>query len=314
MDLLGDRAAEAAARLVNHYVRSVREAYLTYGRPGIAPVDDTLPGVVPEIFGSSADAVAWYLEERHVLHQVCRLAVSLGDHRSAILLLLDWRPMSQIVDLRRDMLPFAELALPAVEHVEEPKLRAEAFRDVAATLARCGQRDRARTYYDLAASTFEQLGDGVGQANVFRNMAGTLAMDPVDRIEYLRRSVAIAREIGDQPILATSLSAFGTALGANGRFDDAVVALDEATSIIADIPALSWLRAVVMRHRSTALAGTGQLEESAAEATRALEVLRKEGDAMSERAAPSISRRHFDRARPHARGSRDLAPVPRPRP
>ncbi len=243
LDLLADRAAEAAARLVNHYVRSTREAYLTYGRPGIAPVDDTVPGVVPETFTSSSDAMRWYLEERHVLHQVCRLAASLGDHRSALLLMLDWRPMSQIVDLRRDMLPFAELALQAVEHVDEPVLRAECFRDVAATFARCGQPDRARTYFDLAASTFEQIGDRVGQANVYRNMAGTLAMDPVDRIEYLRRSVAIAREIGDQPILATSLVRLGTALGANGRFDDALVVLDEGASIIADIPALAWLHA-----------------------------------------------------------------------
>ena len=282
LELLADEAPEAAARLVNHYLRSTREAYLTYGRPGIAPIDDTVPDVVPETFGSNADANRWYLDERHVLHQVCRLAARLGDHRAALLLMLDWRPMSQIVDVRRDMLPFAELALEAVEHVDESVLRAECFRDVAATFARCGQPERARTYFDRAAATFEEIGDRVGEANVYRNMAVTLTMEPLDRVDLLRKSVAIAREIDDQPILATSLSTLGTAFTETGRFDDALATLDESASITANIPTLSWLHAVVLGHRPTALAGAGRLEESAAEALRALELLRREGDTMSE--------------------------------
>ena len=282
LGLLGDRATQAASRLVNHYVRSARQAFLTFGRPGIAAVDNTEPSVVPETFTSSSEAIRWYLDERHVLHQVCYLAASLSDHRSALLLMLDWRPMSQAVDVRRDMLPFAELALRAAEHVDEPVLRAECFRDVAATLARCGQPERARTYFDLAAATFEQIGDHGGQANVYRNIANTLSMDSLDRVEFLRRSVAIAREIDDQPILATSLVSLGTALEVCGKFDDALVVLDEGALITAGIPALAWLHPIALTDRSTALAAAGRLEESAAEATRALELLRREGDTNTE--------------------------------
>ena len=107
-------------------------------------------------------------------------------------------------------------------------------------------------------------------------------MDPLDRVEYLRRAVAIAREIDDQPILATSLSALGTALEESRRFDDALVALDEGTVITASIPALAWQHGIMLADRAKALAGTGRLEEAAAEATRALDLLRREGDTNTE--------------------------------
>jgi hypothetical protein len=75
--------------------------------------------------------------------------------------------MSQAVDARHDMLPFAELAIETVEHVDEPVLRAECYRDVASNFARTGQPERARTYFDLAAAVFEQSGDRVGLASVY---------------------------------------------------------------------------------------------------------------------------------------------------
>ena len=92
-------------------------------------------------------------------------AASAGDYRSALMLLLDWRPMSQTVDARHDMLAFADLALEAVENVDEPVLRAEGFREVAALSARSGQRAQARQYFDQAATIFEQIGSIPGAAS-----------------------------------------------------------------------------------------------------------------------------------------------------
>jgi DNA-binding SARP family transcriptional activator len=282
LSLLADDALDVSARLVNHYVRSTRDAIRTFGQPPVAPVDETMAGIVAETFATSRDATRWYAEERLVLHQVCRLAVSLGDHRSALLLMLDWRPMSQAVDARHDMLPFAELASKAVEHVDEPALRAECYRDVASNFARTGQSERARTYFDLAATTFEQAGDRVGQANVYRSMAVTLVMDPGDRVELLRASVAIARELDDQPILATSLHSLGLGLLWAGRFHDALTAFAECATITATIPGLSYLEPHVLSGRSRALAGAGHLTESADEAARALELFRREDKSQGE--------------------------------
>ena len=78
LSLLGDQSGIAAARLVNHYVRSTRNAILTFGRPGIAPIDHTVPGIEPERFASTGDTYRWYDLERRTLQAVCRLAISLG--------------------------------------------------------------------------------------------------------------------------------------------------------------------------------------------------------------------------------------------
>ena len=282
LTLLAERSAEASARLVSHYLRSTREAILTYGLPGIAPVDDTMPGIVPETFASSGDAIRWYTDHRQVLRHVCRLAISLGDHRSALLLMLDWRPMSQVVDGVHDMLPFAELAIQATEHVEEPELRGECFRDVAATFARAGLPERARIYFDLAAETFQKAGNRVGQANVYRNMANRLVMDPEERVALLRESVAIARELGDQSILATMLHGLASVLWWSGKFDEELPVLAECASIIANQPGLAHLEPYVAAARAAALAGSGRLEESASEGKRALELMRREGDLVNE--------------------------------
>jgi len=282
LSLLGDEALDVSARLVHHYARSTGQAILSFGQPPVAPADETVPGIVAETFASSRDATHWYAEERHVLHQVCRLAVSLGDHRSALMLMLDWRPMSQAVNARHDMLPFAELAIKAVEHVDEPTLRAECYRDVASNFARTGQHERARTYFDLAATTFEQAGDRVGQANVYRSMAVTLVMDPGERVELLRESVAIARRLDDQPILATALHSLGLGLLWGGRFHEALTAFAESATITAATPGLAYLEPHVVSGRSRALAGAGRLTESADEAARALGLFRREDESVSE--------------------------------
>jgi DNA-binding SARP family transcriptional activator len=280
LSLLGDEALDVSARLVNHYVRSTGQAIRSFGQPPVAPVDETVPGIVAETFASSRDATHWYAEERHVLHQVCRLAVGLGDYRSALMLMLDWRPMSQAVNARHDMLPFAELAIKAVEHVDEPALRAECYRDVASNFARTGQHERARTYFDLAATTFQQAGDLLGQANVYRSMAVTMAMEHRERVELLRESVAIARRFDDQPILATSLHSLGLGLLWAGRFHEALTAFAECATITA--PALAYLEPHVVSGRSRALAGAGRLTEAADEAARALELFRREDEGLSE--------------------------------
>ena len=282
LTLLGERYVEASGRLISHYVRSTREAILIFGRPAVAPIDDTTPGIVPETFASSRDAVRWYTGERHVLHNVCRLAFGLGDYRSALMLMLDWRPMSQGVDARHDMLPFAELTVEAAGHVTEADLRAECFRDVAATFARTGRPERARGYFDLAAEIFRQTGNRAGLANVHRNRAQTLVMDPGERIELARESVAMARDLNDQPILAVMLHGLALALQGSGRFDEELAALAECTSITASQPSLAWLETYVLGARSAALARSGRLEESINEAQRALELTRQEGDIVNE--------------------------------
>ncbi|HEX4723183.1 MAG TPA: BTAD domain-containing putative transcriptional regulator [Pseudonocardiaceae bacterium] len=282
LSLLADNAPEATARLVQHYVRSTRAAIRSFGQSPAAPADSTVQGIIAETFVSSRDATRWYVEERHVLHQVCRLAVDVGDHRSALMLMLDWRPMSQAVDARHDMLPFAELAIKAVENMDEPALRAECYRDVASNFARTSRPERARTYFDRAAAAFEQAGDRLGAANVQRSMAVTLVMDADERVCLLGESVAVARQFDDQPVLATSLHSLGLGLLWAARYHEALTAFAECATIIATAPGLSSLEAHMLSGRSRALAGAGRLAESAEVAEKALAFLRRDGKSQGE--------------------------------
>jgi DNA-binding SARP family transcriptional activator len=46
LSLLAEDEVDASARLVNHYVRSTCKAILTFGQPSVAPVDETVPGIL----------------------------------------------------------------------------------------------------------------------------------------------------------------------------------------------------------------------------------------------------------------------------
>ncbi len=67
-----------------------------------------------------------------------------------------------------------------------------------------------------------------------------------------------------------------------GRYDEQLAILAECASITANQPGLAHLEPYVLAARATALAESGRLEESADDAGRALELLRREGDVLNE--------------------------------
>jgi DNA-binding SARP family transcriptional activator/tetratricopeptide (TPR) repeat protein len=284
LTLLGDRAADMSARLINHYVRSTRQAILTFGRPPLAPVEE-MPGIIAETFASSRAAKHWYTTERRVLHQVCRLADDLGDHRSVVLLILDWRPMSQAVDSSWATFPFAKLAVNAVEQLGEASLRAETYRNAATSHAHAGQLEAAHRYFDLAAAAFDQSGDLAGLANLQRNIGMTLPMSHPTRIKHLRTAVDIARDIDNRALLATSLTGLAAVQNWAGEHNAALATVEEATETIAPIPGgVSGINVFLLTHQVNALAGAGRLREAADVADHALPIIRREGEVGAERA------------------------------
>ncbi|WP_344613878.1 AfsR/SARP family transcriptional regulator [Dactylosporangium salmoneum] len=281
-ELLGDGFADASRRLVNHYVHSAGRAIASFGQTPTARAADVLNGVVAEEFMASTGATAWYAEHRHVLHAVFRRALDLGDHRSALLLMLDWRPMSQAIDARRDMLPFAELAIGAAEQVDDLAVRAEVYRDAASNFARTDQHGRARTYFEKAVAAYRQSGDALGLAAVYRSMGVTLPMDSAERIAMLQQSVAVVRELDDQPTLAMSYHSLGLGYLWAGRCEDALAAFDEARQLAGPAGNLLSLEPHILSGRSRALARAGRFEEAADDAERALKIFRRDGAAHAE--------------------------------
>jgi len=224
-------AEVVTARLVDHYVRSVRAAYLQYGRPPLVPLDPPVDGVFPEEPAGIPDTVRWYRQERAVLQAVVQRAAEVGAYRAVLLMTLDWRPMAQIVDAPRDMLASVRIALAAADEIDEPVLVAECHRDAAAKFARSGDLATARALFHSALAEFEKLGDLTGQANTLRNLATTSTSDIRERLRLTERAVHLARRAGVPLVLCTALSAYGQMLLRAGQFDAAYSALSDGLAI-----------------------------------------------------------------------------------
>ncbi|WP_369373674.1 BTAD domain-containing putative transcriptional regulator [Promicromonospora sp. Populi] len=281
-ELLGDERDRVVARYVEHYVRSAREAVLNFGRPPVAPLGEVDPTVVPELFPDRAQALRWYVAERAGLRAAFAAAVSRGDHRSAVLLYLDCRPINDSVDSTADTLPLARAAAESVEHVDDVVLRAECHRAVAAKYARHGDQDHARTYYDLAEQEYTSLDDRSGQASVLSSRAMTLDLDPEERISLVDDAVTLLRETGDTGLLVAALHAQALALCWAGRYDDALRPLGECVTLATPHPGSGHVEARAMAEIATAHFGAGRPEDAILAAERAFPLLAYEADTLGE--------------------------------
>jgi tetratricopeptide (TPR) repeat protein len=102
-------------------------------------------------------------------------------------------------------------------------------------------------------------------------------MDAVDRERLLRKSVAIARETTDPPLLATALHSLAVGLIWSDQFAKALPVLDECMAITSKVPELAYLEPHLLSGLARALAGTGRLTESATAAERSLAMLAEQG-------------------------------------
>ncbi len=199
LDAAGERD-EAELRLVEHYVHSMRNAFVLYGR---APIDELEPpaeSATVETFDSLAATTSWYLRERAVLIAVVQLAVAHGIDRAAVRIVLDWRPMNQALDSARDTYPHALVALTAAERLGDVTLLAEMERDIGVKHYSMSQFDDAAVHLGRALSRYRQIGDLFGEANTLRNMgqSAVRAGDLIAASAYMRRAVVAAERSGDQ--------------------------------------------------------------------------------------------------------------------
>jgi DNA-binding SARP family transcriptional activator len=266
------------ARLIDHYVRSVRAAYLRHGRPPLVPLDPPIDGVCPEESADIADSVRWYRCERSVLQAVVHRAADVGAYRAVLLLTLDWRPMSQIVDPPSDMLPFVRLALDAAGKVDEPALVAECHRDAAAKFGRFGDLATARALFHTAEAMFEELGDLTGQANTLRNLAITATTDIQERVWLTERAVGLARRGGVPLVLSTALSAYGQMLWRSGQIDMALSVLAEGLAIAQENAGGEPLAVELMTAMAKAHAAAGDIPNAIEAGERALAALKATSD------------------------------------
>ncbi len=210
LDTAGERD-EAERRLVEHYVHSMRNAFVLYGRAAIDDIGPPERSYAAERFDALADTTAWYLRERAVLVAVVQLAVAHGMDRAAVRIVLDWRPMNQAVDSARDTYPHALAGLRAAERLGDRTLLAEMERDIGVKHYSMSQFDDAAVHLGRALRLYQQAGDLFGEANTLRNMgqSAVRAGDLVEASAYMRQATVAAERSADQRmvVIATVLEA-----------------------------------------------------------------------------------------------------------
>lgn len=197
-----ERAA-AETRLLDHYLYSLRNAWISAGREVLFPLATNSPAPLGEHrFATLGDAIEWYPAELDSVEAQFARAITLGLDRAAINIELDRRPMHE--QLYRLSLSNAFAIVEAAERAGDDRLRAETHRHLANALGHARKLDEAKVHAFEARRLFGKVGDHQGLAATYRNMAGRArymesAMD--DAREYAECAVESARRSGDNSLL-----------------------------------------------------------------------------------------------------------------
>jgi hypothetical protein len=119
----------------------------------------------------------------------------------------------------------AKRAVDAAAELGDPELETLMLRE-AAILERPHDPDRARAYLERALAIAECRADLRGQAQILRNLARPGISSGAQRLEYIKRAVAVARQAGEASVLAYALLDLSTLV--EDSTDLAAAAADEA--------------------------------------------------------------------------------------
>jgi DNA-binding SARP family transcriptional activator/tetratricopeptide (TPR) repeat protein len=231
-ELLGDERADAVARLVEHCLRDARNAYLTFGRPEIAPLGPPSPGMTSTPIADLGDALRWYTREQAALTCIIDLALLHGHHREAVLTVLYLRAVrSARAEPYSDSREQTMRVLAVVGDLGEPVLEAALLRE-AALVESPTDPAVSRLLLRRALDIAERADDVIGQAHVLRNLGLTIAGEDRDRaLPLLRRSVRAARRTGEPTVLVYCIDALARTLQEDGQLDESVALAREAFDI-----------------------------------------------------------------------------------
>lgn len=265
---------EAERRLVDHYVRSMRLAYERLGRTPLTALDPDLADVAPDDMADEAAALSWYIRERAVLVAVIGLALDRGWLRSAVTMVVDWRPLRfSSAEPTTDVLPLIHRALAAAEELGDPVLHAEMLRDTADQY-KMSDPARADNYVEQALVIYQRIGDLIGQAMSLRNLASFDGpSDPAGkRLGYARRAIEVARHADRPEILTLCLLTLGEELEDVGKWRESTEANEEALET-ARAGGVSYLETFAVWRLAEGLMHIGEYARAAEMAEWALSLL-----------------------------------------
>ncbi|SNY72283.1 AfsR/SARP family transcriptional regulator [Paractinoplanes atraurantiacus] len=204
-ELSDEGRPDAERRLVEHYLHSSRNAYLTFKLLPPADPGPPPPGVHPSRPVDMSGAHDWYRNERAAVQAVTDLALRRGWARAAALIMVHVRPMrSSQPRLSAELRDQAVRAVEAVAGLGDPELETLILREAAVQL-RAHSTDRARDYLLRALAITQARGDLVGQAQILRNLAVAPITEGRGQVTYAERAVGAARRAGEPSVLVYAL-------------------------------------------------------------------------------------------------------------
>ncbi|MDE0006625.1 MAG: TIR domain-containing protein [Rhodospirillaceae bacterium] len=265
--------------LVDWYRRAVMcaDVAVSKERLRLAPRPATGPVDVP-VFGSSADAQLWYVEERHNIVSVMRLASSYGMHEPVWHMAEAMWLLYTLSNFYGDWEQSAQLGIDAAVACGDPQAEARLRPLLAKVFAVSGRYEEAGVQLAAARRGADESGNRNLQAMVteFEGSCALLAGDKERALDALLSTRVQAEQLGSARAVAVAdlqLSRFYLAV------DDHVNALGvsrQARAVFESVDdPMNIAKTTLMAGQ--ALLGLGRLSAAAAEAVAAVELCREQG-------------------------------------
>jgi DNA-binding SARP family transcriptional activator len=202
----------ATARILDHYLHTAHTAALLLNparEPAtLTPLD---PGVTPERFCASQQALAWFEAEHRVLTSAVSLAAETGFDACA------WqlpRAMAEFLNRQghwHEQAASQRIAVAVTTRLGDLAGQATSRRLLASACARLGDHDQARAHFAACLRLYRKLGDRVGEARIHQSLSWVAEHrgDHGAGLEHAEQALALFQAVGHQAGHAAALNAVG---------------------------------------------------------------------------------------------------------
>ncbi|MEV0391060.1 BTAD domain-containing putative transcriptional regulator [Nonomuraea sp. NPDC050643] len=213
IDLRAQGRAAAVRRLVDFYLHTsyAADRLLSPQRRGAIELDAPTPGCLPHPLADAAAAQDWFGAEHPCLLPAQRLAAEHGLSIAAWQLAwtLDTFHMSH--NLLQSCVAVWRVASSAVEHQNDPAVRALVHRLLGRAYARAGHHAQSLPHFTEALALYEKSGDDAGQAYVRHTLALACGQrgDHEQALVHVEHALRLYRAVGDAVGEAHVLNSLG---------------------------------------------------------------------------------------------------------
>jgi len=232
--LLGDERHYAEQQLIQHYVRTMRNAYEVTGRSTIVKLPRLPKGrLSPEAFNSQSESADWYLLERQTVREVLAMADRNGQYTEYCSIVFDWRGVSSLTEVNADAMPYSLRAAEIAETLGDPMLIAEASRDLGWRYGIAGDMDSSAAHFARALELFQREGDALSEAKAYWSMSRLAHVAHMldEHLDYAEKAVDAARRSGDNEMLADAIVVLLAAYNTFEKWDETIRLAEEGVPL-----------------------------------------------------------------------------------